>query len=298
MSQLFTLPDGRRLAFDAYGPATGTPLLFFHGIPSSRLDWLLLGSEALAQKLDLRVVAVDRPGIGGSDFQPHRRLTDWPADVSALANALGLRRFAVLGYSGGGPYALACARLIPERLTAVGVVSSEVSHDVPGATAGMSASSRQFFMLCSRAPWLGRGMLLLMDLSAHRDPRRFMAEMNASLPEPDRQMMARPDKREAFIATLFEALGQGTRGPQVDAALAARPWGFHPGEIAVPIHLWQGEVDQNAPVAMGRYLASAIPDCRAAFYPNEGHVSLIANHADEILGVLIAASRETLALTP
>lgn len=118
--QVIRLADGRKLGYAEYGDPAGKPLMYFHGLPGSRLEAKL--TEPTASRVKARVIGVDRPGYGLSDFKPQRALADWPNDVSELANALGLDRFAVLGVSGGGPYALACARKIPARLSAVGVV--------------------------------------------------------------------------------------------------------------------------------------------------------------------------------
>jgi pimeloyl-ACP methyl ester carboxylesterase len=115
------LPDGRRLAYRQYGPPAGAPVLYLPGTPSCTTEWRMW-PHGIADDLDLRVIAVDRPGLGGSDPQRHRRITDWPADVEALADALGLSRFAILGYSGGVPYALACAEALPERVTKAALV--------------------------------------------------------------------------------------------------------------------------------------------------------------------------------
>ena len=109
LDQTILLQDGRRLGYDEYGPPDGKPLFYFHGTPSSRKDWPALGNQGLPEKLGVRVIVADRPGMGLSDFQPERRIADWPADVVALADTLELERFSVLGYSGGGPYAVACA---------------------------------------------------------------------------------------------------------------------------------------------------------------------------------------------
>src|SRR4030065_1994205 len=123
LNQTIKLPDGRNLGYDEYGPPEGKPLLYFHGAPSSRLEWTIFSSQALAQKLNLRVIGPDRPGIGLSDYQEGRRIRDWPKDVTALADSLGLERFAMLSYSMGGPYGLATAASIPQRLTKVGILS-------------------------------------------------------------------------------------------------------------------------------------------------------------------------------
>lgn len=111
IDQQVILPDGRKLAYAEFGRPDGVPVLYFHGAPGSRLEPLLIGDDVLNQ-LGLRVIAPDRPGMGGSDFQRGRGFSDWPADVVALADALGLGRFAVLGNSGGGPYAAVCAARI------------------------------------------------------------------------------------------------------------------------------------------------------------------------------------------
>src|SRR4051794_20731127 len=114
------LSDGRRLAYCEYGSPAGKPVLYFHGWPGSRLEAKL--ADPVAKKFNAKIIAIDRPGFGMSDFKPNRTLLDWPLDVCELADALGLDRFAVVGVSGGGPYALACARRIPERLTSVAVI--------------------------------------------------------------------------------------------------------------------------------------------------------------------------------
>ena len=117
-----TLPDGRRLAYAEFGKPDGYPVLYFHGSPASRLEPMLIGDEAF-NRFGLRVIAPDRPGMGQSDFQPKRGFSDWPADVTALADVLGLDRFSILGNSGGGGYAAVCTAKIPERLRAVVIVS-------------------------------------------------------------------------------------------------------------------------------------------------------------------------------
>lgn len=156
MNQRLRLPGGRLLAYDEHGAPRGTPVLYFHGSPSSRLEWQMFGGEALAKKLNIRVIATDRPGLGRSEFQPGRRIGDWPADVVALADQLKLPRIAVLGYSGGGPYAAACALKIPERLIRVGIVSGTAPFDEPGLSAGIHPASLRFMQLARTEPWLSR----------------------------------------------------------------------------------------------------------------------------------------------
>jgi len=150
LNQTIKLADGRKLGYDEFGSQDGRPVFYFHGTPSSRLEWQLFGSDALAKALRLRLIVPDRPGMGLSSFAAGRRISDWPADVASLADHLGMQRFAVLGYSGGGPYAVACALALPERLTRVGVVSGAGPFDQPGLTDGSAQAICNFSSWCMR----------------------------------------------------------------------------------------------------------------------------------------------------
>ena len=279
-----TLGDGRILAFAEYGRAQGRPIFFFHGWPSSRLEAEMLAGTA--RKLDIRLIAADRPGFGRSSFQPGRRLLDWPDDVLELAGALGLDRFAVLGVSGGGPFAAACALKIPERLLAAGIVGGLGPLDAPGALAQMRPLNRRLATIGRRAPWLFRLVAWPEIRALKRDPEGYFARAMADMPGPDRAALARDAIRSCLQRTGQEAFRAGSRGAALENALTARPWGFHPEDIAMEVQLWHGQLDRNAPAAMGRFVAAAIPNCRAHFYEDEGHLSLLVNHQEAILGAL------------
>src|SRR5262245_51032028 len=127
-----TLPDGRTLAFSEYGSPSGRPIVYCHGVPSSRVEGNLIINGATASALNLRVIVPDRPGLGRSQLQTGRRIVDWPKDLVSLADALGVETFAVLGSSGGAPYAVACGALIPDRVRVVGVLGGVAPPDAPG----------------------------------------------------------------------------------------------------------------------------------------------------------------------
>jgi pimeloyl-ACP methyl ester carboxylesterase len=285
VGSVLALERGRRLAYEECGDPQSKPLLFFHGMPGSRLEGELAGPAA--KKLGVRVIAADRPGYGRSDFVPRRTFLDWPADVVALADALGIGRFAVAGVSGGGPYVAACALKIPERLTAAGIIAGVSPFDVPDAAVGMSQGNRFLFGLARRFPWLVRLPIALMGMLARRFPDRMMRTMIRSMPEPDQAALARPEMLAMFKKDIVEAYRSGSRGAAWETLMYARPWGFRLEEITMQVHLWQGELDKNVPPSMGRYQAGAIPNCRATFYPDEGHISLPVNHLEEILGALV-----------
>jgi pimeloyl-ACP methyl ester carboxylesterase len=281
------LRDGRVLAYAEYGTPSGQPIIHCHGTPSSRVEGNLTFNGNVAAQLGLRIIVPDRPGMGRSDFQPGRRIVDWPDDVLELATALKLDTFAVLGSSGGAPYAVACGVRIPNRVRVIGLLGGVAPMDGPGVFAAMSGPLRVMVRLARFAPAVLRGLFRLNLRAMRSGGQRGGGRMAASFPEPDRSLLQRPDIRDGFMACFEESCRQGPRGPVCDMALMARPWGLDLAAISVPVLLWQGERDRNVPAAHGRYLASAIPACRATFYPDEAHLSLPRNHQREILSALV-----------
>lgn len=281
------LRDGRILAYADYGSRSGLPIIRCHGAPSSRLEGAL--TVAAAVEAGVRMIVPDRPGMGRSDFQVRRRVDDWPGDVLQLADALAIDRFAVLGVSAGAPYALACGARIPGRVRVIGLVSGVAPLHAPGVLAAMNGPSRSLYWMSRRAPWVLRAALRLMR-RALRDANRSGARMAASFPEADLRVLRQPGMREHLTAVVQEALRQGARGAAWDMGLVARAWGFELASVDAPVLLWQGEQDRNVPAIHGRYLAGAIPGCRATFYADEGHLSLFVNRQQEILGALAAAT--------
>ena len=280
------LRDGRVLAYSEYGSPRGLPIIHCHGTPSSRVEGDLILDATVAIELGLRFIVPDRPGMGRSDYQPGRRIVDWPSDVLELAAALGLDTFAVLGSSGGAPYAAACGALLPNRIRVVGLLGGVAPVDGPGVLAAISPPLRLMVRLARFAPAVLRALFRLNLRVMRGGGKRGSDRMAASLPEPDRTLLLRPEIRDRFMACFRESCRQGPRGPVLDVALMARPWGFDLAAIKVPVLMWQGERDRNVPAAHGRYLAGAIPTCRARFYPDEAHLSLPLNHQREILSAL------------
>jgi pimeloyl-ACP methyl ester carboxylesterase len=275
------LRDGRLLGYAEGGQSGGAPVLFFHGWPGSRVEGHL-GDEA-AKATGVRLIAIDRPGMGLSDFQPRRTLIDWPADVVELASALGLDRFAVLGISGGSPYAAACAWKLSDRLTGTGIVSGLAPLDVPGVIAGMGRLNRMTFQLAGHIGLLRRILMAATARSVARRPGHVLERGVATA--VDKEYLGRPEVRKLLGESLSEAFRKGSRGPAWEMGLYARPWGFRLEEIRTPVRLWHGDEDANAPIAMGRYLAKSIPDCQASFFPGEGHLHFI-DRLPEILSAV------------
>ncbi len=289
LNQQFQLPDGRKLGYDEYGVPNEKPIFYFHGSPSSRLECALYVNEELLQRLNVRLIAADRPGMGLSDPQPNLRMTDWARDVVALADHLQIERFAILAYSLGGPYGLACAFEIPQRLTKVGILSGAALFTEPDLVMNVNEGTRKFLTMPREKPWLARlFMWTALSVMPRIAPNRFVAQANTLLPAPDRPIVIDdPEFQKGFIKMLREATRQGIGGAFHESLLTVTDWGFSLQELNAPILLWHGEADQNIPVEMARYIESAIPNCEAKFHPNEGHLSLFKKHAEEIFRALI-----------
>jgi pimeloyl-ACP methyl ester carboxylesterase len=286
------LRDGRQLAYAEYGDPQGNPVFFFHGTPGSRL--FHHPDASIAASAGARVIAVDRPGFGRSDSKPGRTLLDWPNDVVQLADALNIQRFAVMGYSGGGPYAAACASSIPERLTAAGLVSSIAPLDDPQITRGMHGMGHMFFSLERHLPPLAKLGCWLMCTTWRNNPDLYFRSQINGLRHSEEARTLLPKMKAMMTADFLEAVRAGTQGITWDLELLARPWGFQLHVITADVILWHGESDTQAPLVMGKRLASAIPHCRATFFPGEGHWA-IYSHWQEILTALVqseAATRE------
>jgi pimeloyl-ACP methyl ester carboxylesterase len=276
------LSDARRLGYTEFGDPGGAPVIYFHGWPGARVEGRL-GDEA-ARASGVRLIAIDRPGMGLSAFQPRRSFIDWPDDVVELAATLGLDRFAVLGISGGGPYAAACAWKLADRLTGAGIVSSLAPFDVPGVIASMGRRNRLTFQLVRHLGVLRRILMARVALSVSRRPERILESGVAAA--VDKEYLDRSEVRKILGESLAEAFRNGSRGPAWEMGLYTRPWAFRLEDIRAPVHLWHGEQDANAPISMGRYLGTRIPECHATFYPGEGHLHFV----DRLPEILAAVS--------
>jgi pimeloyl-ACP methyl ester carboxylesterase len=279
------LHDGRKLWYTQYGDPEGKPVFFMHGFPGSRLDWQIFDPDNIAAELHARIIAIDRPGIGLSDHQRGRELLDWPNDVAELMNALGFEQSAVLALSGGGPYGMACAYKIPERLSGAAIVCGMGPADAPGAKDGAS------WTIPGKNSLMRRLILFMMAQGLQKDPEKMEPQFLDSVSRPDRELLeSKPELLKQSIGSWHEAFRAGIKGIHQEASLYTKPWGFRLQEIQAKVHLWQGEDDNNVPGSVGHYLAEAIPDCRAKFYKDEGHFSLAYNHMREFLSVLVSSS--------
>lgn len=292
-AQLVTTEDGRRLAFAEYGDPDGWPVFFCQGTPSSRL-WHH-PDPSIAIRAGARIIRIDRPGFGRSDYQPGRTVLDWPTDLARVADSLQVDRFTVIGFSGGGPYAAACAYALPDRVLSATLVASLGAVDLPGVTANLTRLRKLGIFTARRAPALLRPSLWL--LGPGRDPSRFFDRFTAGFPTRDRELLARPDTRTIIVDSYRESARAGHRGFARELALLARPWGFPLADIRVPVFLWHGEEDASTPIPMAHHMAAAFPDPTTHFLPGEGHF-LILDHYAEILAEARRAAEQATSRDP
>jgi pimeloyl-ACP methyl ester carboxylesterase len=296
------------MGFSEVGTADGYPVIFFHGFPSSRLEATFV--DAMAQRQRLRVITPDRPGFGISTPQPNRTITDWPADVESLAAHLGLSRFAILGGSGGGPYALACAMALPrETMSAVGLLASAPPWEA--GTRHVTRTRKVAHSFSTNWPVLMRvfcDMLVtttrvaaysplgraLLNRVLHRKSEHAPDALKRTEEPPidDRKLtinerdLSVDEKRDQVLRFLFEGFAQGSGAFVHEAMLLTHPWGINFENMAYDkIQIWHGTRDVNAPISMIRYLAARLPHAKLQEF-DETHYSLM-QHLEEIFGQLV-----------
>jgi pimeloyl-ACP methyl ester carboxylesterase len=283
---IIRLHDGRALGYAEVGKRDGPPIFYFHGHDSSRLEVMLW--VELATTLGVRLIALDRPGIGRSDLTSGYRLLDWPHDVEEVAEQFGIERFAIAAVSGGGAYGLACAYKIPHRLTACGLICSIAPGQL--ITEDAPLLMRAMWWMGEHLPWLYRLSVRLLMATLGSDAARIEKQLARSarfVGKPDREVLQNAETRRLLAQTLAECARQGAQGNLDEAMRFVQPWGFNVEEIAFEkIFLWHGAQDRFVPVSLAYALAQTLPHCAATFYPHEGHLSTPGNHGEDILKTL------------
>ena len=286
-SRLLRLSDGRALAWSEWGDPGGTPVLEFHGNPGCRrLTW---GGEEVVERARVRLISFDRAGIGQSDPAPARSVAEAATDPIELADSLGIDRFAVLGYSLGGAYAMALAGVAPDRVGSLALVSTVVPLGELGSLSELGHAEQ--WRLAWRAPWALGLIYVLAAALAARWPGAAARLTATGLSAPDRSILARPEVSSRLAPIAVEAGRHGGRGTVEDMRAAMRPWGFGLEAVAAATIIWQGTDDAAVPAAWGERLSATIPDAQLWLLQGEGHC-LIEDRMGEILAAAAGPLRE------
>jgi pimeloyl-ACP methyl ester carboxylesterase len=283
-TQTLTLGDGRRLAWFEAGKASGPLVFAFHGLPGSREQ--RHPDERLAERAGVRLIHVERPGFGLSDPRVGRSFRDWASDISELADYLRADQFRVAGVSGGGPFALACAAYLPDRVERLALVSSVGPPGSMNQPVRMLGPARLGFTLARHAPWMLTASLVLFSRLVLVHPRAFIAQAARDLGGRDLAILADESVRQMLVSDLREALRQGANAMRTELGLLASDWNLPFSAVRASCSLWHGERDRLVPAEASRYLAKHISNSRLMLLPEEGHF-LVLDHWPEILTWLV-----------
>ena len=273
--------NGFNLGYCEVGAAKGRPVFYFHGLPGSRVEAMV--ADEPAHERHLRLIALDRPGFGLSDFQPDRRILDWPDAVCAVADQLGMDKFAIIGVSGGGPYALACALNVPERLTGVTVCCGVPSHSWLDGSSPDEVAGHIRTLLAQPSPSLAALGNLLKVVFKLPGGTKLLRLPRRSLPTVDRDTLLVPEFREIFDQNIREAFRGPIKGILHDVKLLTHDWGFDPTEITLPVRYWHGELDAVVPIEIVRKELAERPRAKVTYLPSDGHFSLVLKRIGVIL---------------
>jgi pimeloyl-ACP methyl ester carboxylesterase len=274
-TQTVAAADGRTLTIAECGDPDGFPVFMLHGTPGSRFDGQ--ANESAYANVGARVITYDRPGYGGSDRFRGRRVLDSVADVSAIADNLGIERFAVTGGSWGGPHSLAVAARLSERVTRAACAAGVAPFDMPGFDwfAGMDAVNIEEMgwalegedVLAREIERVAAGMLKRVA----DDPSKLVSESEVEFSEADRAVMASPERHEMIRQMINEAFRHGVWGYVDDTLCLIQPWGFDVTEIRVPTRVLYGLTDVLVPRQHGEWLAHNVPNAEAVVDEQGGH---------------------------
>jgi pimeloyl-ACP methyl ester carboxylesterase len=283
---VYRLGPGRRIGFAEYGRPDGRVVFWFHGTPGGSRQ-VAPSARLAAQQRGIRLIALERPGIGQSTPHLYPNIAAWADDVGDIADRLGVGHFACVGLSGGGPYVLACAARHPQRMVAgaiLGGVAPTVGAEAIGG--GWVGFARRIAPVLELVRGLAGGVLHPVVRLALPVRSQIFDLYMAISPEGDKRVFRQPEMKAMFIDDIVRATRRQAHAPLLDLVLFTRDWGFAVRDITVPIRLWQGDADNIVPIAHAEHLASLIPDAELKIRPDESHLGALAA-ADEIFGTLL-----------
>jgi len=281
-TKLFLLSDGRQISYLEYGEKTGNPIILLHGIHHSRLMFGLIPDFPFRD--DLRLIIPDRPGYGLSDFYKYgSSIIDYPKDIMELADSLSLDKFCIFGFSGGAPYALACAWKIPDRINSIGIFAGIGPLNKKSAE-GIMLAMRMLYWVSHKTPVIARTVMDSLSLLVRTNFSLYEKMLYKRLTEKDKYSHSRLGPHEAIVLDRIEGFRQGGKASAYDLSLAIG-WPIPLEEIVSKVYIWQGDNDRYIG-EMGRYMSGILPRCDINIIPDEGHYWIIENLEDMLLTLI------------
>ncbi len=285
-NNIIKLHDGRKLGYAEYGNPNGKPIFFFHGWPGSRYSGK--ETDAAGKKIGVRIISTDRPGIGLSDYKIDRKLLEWPDDIIELADYLKIKKFSIMGVSGGGPYVAACAYKIPNRVTKAGIIVGLAPINVKGNLDGIAFQGKVGWTNYHRFPLLRKISTFNTEIAFKYIP--ILLSLFFFPTKEDRIIFKsfhnnnyQDDKKNDGLK---EAFRQGIKGPELELKIYTDDWGFKLKDIKTKTYLWYGAKDKCVSLNMGKYYKSQIPGSELFIDPDGRHLSRY-NFEEKILKTLI-----------
>ena len=279
--------DDRQIGFAEFGDPRGRAVFWLHGTPGARRQ-IPVEARVYAERNHIRLIGVDRPGIGSSTPFQYENVLAFADDLRTIADVLGIDKMAIIGLSGGGPYTLACAAAMPERVVAVGVlggVAPAVGAERIGGGAMALGSAMAPFMPFIGLPLRLAGVSLIRVAKPFAD--RAIDVYGRVSPVGDRQLLARPEFKAMFLDDLLNGSRKQMAAPFADVVVFAKDWGFRLDEVKVPVRWWHGDKDHIIPFAHGEHVVALLPDAELYTLPGESHLAGLG-YAEEILDRLMA----------
>jgi pimeloyl-ACP methyl ester carboxylesterase len=264
--------DGRRLSFAEFGTPRGAAIIWMHGTPGGRRQ-IPIEARAYAAEHDLRIIGIDRPGIGTSTPHLYANVLDWVGDLEMLADALAIDTMRVIGLSGGGPYAIAAGVGLPDRVHGVGVLGGVAPTTGPDAIRGGLVEIAPYAAPVLSLTRIPLSYLLAGAIRLIRPLAGPAIDTYAALqPRGDKELLARPEFRAMFLDDLLHGARFQVGAPLADIILFTRPWGFDLADVKVPVRWWHGDNDHIIPHAHGLHVAARLPDARFETIHGESHL--------------------------
>jgi pimeloyl-ACP methyl ester carboxylesterase len=282
------LPDGRLLGYADYGDPSGVPIFGLHGTPGSRFMFQI--AHPAAMEAGVRLLAPERPGFGISSFHANRTLKNYADDIENFAGALGIGQFAVVGVSGGGPYAAACAAFLPDRITALGLVSPVGPMRGLAHPASLGLGHRTAFCFLPEMPFFLAGAFGFGRLAFLYTPGLIFGLILSRAANSDRKILLRTEVRANLLRGVAEGCRPGIAASLQDMHIFSRCWDIPFEKITAPAFLWQGLSDRNVPVGAALKLGELIRGCQVYQIEKAGHY-WIFDHISEVIETTLKAAR-------